>query len=742
MTTRTRLALCVSLSAALVASCGGGADDFGAQAAYSAYNATGGSIDPNTGTATTVTAPTTTTGVVYTVDPDTGAVVSTYGTTAGTPSNTGGTGGTGTGAGGGASSPTSPTSTTTDPAALATALPTDSTKLVGIAAMGAPLADASVMAVDSTGKFRKTTANKMGGYALDITGMTAPFVVVASGQFSDGSATVTSVLITAPTGTTPAVVNITPLTHALAAALDSTGDPMHLVTHFTTEAANVTPAALNAVSTVLRSLLTNILPQMGVAQSVDFISDPFSPDGTGLDRVFDYLQVSVSPGGNVNGGTTLTMLDGNGAVTSRRLNLFAPTPPIPSLSLLFDYSIFDQFVSLFNACFAVTPAASRVTYPACNNFFSADYLNDAKDGAAESKPFFNAIFDNAEAERPRILRFIDAGHALIKLSFRLSNGQRYSITTMAESSYWTGNVWKLRGNQNNLGILVTPVVERILEQNSAATFPSGYTTGLDIKVNATAGFAPNLDTGFVMYLNGPGIPPNSIVLRRSTGNCPYFTVIAAGGDTSFISDGCETYVRLSGAALLSTKSAAFDTQFDASSWTAFGVANPLYNYAFMNGKVTDGQIAAIPVLGAYTLSIPFSADAAWNYTTYLRSRPYTVAEAKALYWNLVSPETTSSLVPGSSNAFAGGTQLPVAWTGSPLVPPVTSAKAAFRAGGSVVGAQQNIPLGYISANVVSTAPFAPVSSLKATTKDFASVTFSGRSHLDMSQRSTVRYSAF
>ena len=110
----------------------------------------------------------------------------------------------------------------------------DST-LSGIAASGAPMENASLTLTCGDGSTKTATTNSNGSYSVSLANCGAPYVISVTGMIGNTNATLVSVQATAPAPGSTLTVNTTPLTHAIAATLASSGDPLDLATNFATE---------------------------------------------------------------------------------------------------------------------------------------------------------------------------------------------------------------------------------------------------------------------------------------------------------------------------------------------------------------------------------------------------------------------------------------------------------------------------------------------------------------------------
>ncbi len=198
----------------------------------------------------------------------------------------------GCGGGGGGSTAASPATPST-------------TTLSGVAATGAPIPAAQVVLTDATGATRSGTTGTDGSYTFDITGLTAPFVIKVSGTVGDKTVNLVSVQDTTPTAGSTLTVNVTPLTHAIAAALAPSGDPQTLDP---VADKSVITANLPKVKTYVAASLQDVLTSAGVANAAGFdpVNTRFSADHSGADKAIDNLVVQTQP----DGSTTLANKNG------------------------------------------------------------------------------------------------------------------------------------------------------------------------------------------------------------------------------------------------------------------------------------------------------------------------------------------------------------------------------------------------------------------------------------------------
>jgi hypothetical protein len=204
----------------------------------------------------------------------------------------------------------------------------------GVAATGSPISG-TVYLKDSSSPAKEisTTIKSDGSYSLDVTGLTAPFLLKAVGTANGQSYTLYSL------AGVPGVANINPLSHLAVVQANHGADPAVLY-------ANLTPAQVQAIRTTLatvipqiQALLQQILSQYGVA-TTDFISDAYAANHTGLDLLFDMIAITANNGNLVvtnkvsGAGIITTTLNGNtlsGQVAAANI----PTMPISTMGAVY-----------------------------------------------------------------------------------------------------------------------------------------------------------------------------------------------------------------------------------------------------------------------------------------------------------------------------------------------------------------------------------------------------------------------
>ena len=156
----------------------------------------------------------------------------------------------------------------------------------------------NVLVTDSNGITKTAAIAANGQYTIDVSGMTGPFLLKASGKVGNTTVTYYSAATTADLGGT---VNVTPFTDLIVSniaaqlAVNYFSDPKNM----STLGALITPASLAAAETAMQAKLQPALTAMGLGTSVDLLHQAFAADHSGLDAVLDLVKVSTNTSTNV-----------------------------------------------------------------------------------------------------------------------------------------------------------------------------------------------------------------------------------------------------------------------------------------------------------------------------------------------------------------------------------------------------------------------------------------------------------
>jgi len=157
----------------------------------------------------------------------------------------------------------------------------------GVAVIG------TVLVKDSLGATKGGTIDSTGHYNVDISGMTGPFILKATGTVGNTTVNYCSAATTADVGGT---INITPFTNLILSNLLGQIAENYFNAQSPT-ATLITPAAMAAQETALQAKLAPIFAQLGIDSAIDLLRTTFAADHSGMDAVMDLVKVEVSAGG-------------------------------------------------------------------------------------------------------------------------------------------------------------------------------------------------------------------------------------------------------------------------------------------------------------------------------------------------------------------------------------------------------------------------------------------------------------
>jgi mono/diheme cytochrome c family protein len=212
--------------------------------------------------------------------------------------------------------------------------------VTGVAAAGLPLVGTAFLKDSSSpAKELSMPIGAGGSFSFDVTGMKGPFILQAV-----GTANGTNYMFNSFAGA-PGTANINPMSNVAVATAGEVTDPSQI---FTTPDPAMLQKVAAALPTALSTLKTQLMPLLNLygAAAVDPIAGNYIANGTGLDAMFDAVNIGLSAGvmtvmnrttsamiysAPVNNITSGTMTMGNMPVVSPPP---APTPvPINGVAL-------------------------------------------------------------------------------------------------------------------------------------------------------------------------------------------------------------------------------------------------------------------------------------------------------------------------------------------------------------------------------------------------------------------------
>ncbi len=517
--------------------------------------------------------------------------------------------------------------------------------LSGVAASGAPMAGATIKVFDATGAtVCDTTAGTDGSYRCELgASPKAPFVM----QAEIGDIKLMSAFGEAKSGT----VNITPITHLIAATLAADGNPDTLIANLSGGSA-FTPETLQTALAKVTEALKPLTDALGA--TIDPISGSFQADGTGYDKVLDALQVSVRPNGessNIEVTVKTMPTSEDAAPVSISFQSNASTiPPLPQSIDLGDVgatnvqtSIAD-FLARATECFAL-PTAERVSNgqaqdseviaEACRSMFSdndpSTFLSNGQ-RIAPNQSFAGLFRDGGTG-----IRFDNGVFAFFRVngdwvvSYKITDTQGNVTPEQIVLRNENGTLRAI-GNQYQYNAAVRPIVQLRdhLNQPEASSLSTGYNISIANRVDGQGN--PVFDRVLVTTPRG-----NTLVYRPTSGLS--YLVIDRGGVSGPPTLSGTPLVRLAGKLVnpgLSMHPADVDTSLFYADRNVF----------------TEEAIRAIPDQSVWKLAFFHAGntgatpDVVQTYRT--TTRAMTLAEASQVKWVTLTADSRAAIQQESS----------------------------------------------------------------------------------------------
>ncbi len=244
-----------------------------------------------------------------------------------------------------------------------TGSPTQPFAVTGMAATGAPMANATLQIYGKDGLAVLASPVAIasdGSYSATIpAAAVGPFVF----EVDNGTDKVYSVM----PDKTSSVVNVTPLSHLIAARLSPTGNPFSLASELAASTATISATATAAASTTVMAAIQPVITALGLGTTVNPLNTAFVANGAGFDRLLDSLDIKIEPktgGSNIDITLKQTVNENEDLPKISFSNLATPTAlPAVDPSKLVATGLTPKIQALLDkltACFAV-PLSTRIT---------------------------------------------------------------------------------------------------------------------------------------------------------------------------------------------------------------------------------------------------------------------------------------------------------------------------------------------------------------------------------------------
>jgi hypothetical protein len=258
--------------------------------------------------------------------------------------------------------------------------PSGGAMLSGTAAQGNPISNAAVTVKGRDGTSRTGTTGATGKYSVDVSGLTAPFLVRVD---PSGGASLYSV------AAAPGVANVHPYSH-LSISLWYQVQGKTIATAFASPQANPAPSAaeLPILSRIVEVVLAKWLADAGVPQSFDPLTSPFDANGTGFDHVL--------LGCTVNAGTgTVTIVDNPSSPTVTQTTTFTVSVRTSSVTVTTTTSASGSSSSSVTTVVVPSSSAVQTALAAATATLNALAAIVNAKGAALTAADLSSVFDPA-----------------------------------------------------------------------------------------------------------------------------------------------------------------------------------------------------------------------------------------------------------------------------------------------------------------------------------------------------------
>jgi hypothetical protein len=338
------------------------------------------------------------------------------------------------------------------------------TKVSGVAATGTPITG-TVYLKDSSNpaKALSQTINSDGSFSFDVSGMTAPFILKATGTANGQSYTLYS--FAGSTGT----ANINPLSHLAVVQANGGADPATVYGAPASAKMEAIKAALANATSNIQTLFALALRDYGVA-NVNFISDTYVANHTGLDLFFDLISIQVSNGtltvtNKLNSASIMVTTVGGTTLTGTIATSSLPTIP-PNDSLFGTYTL-SGFEITYSSGTTITSSSPSITS------FSGTFMLNS-DHTASQNVTVNGIPVNISATWSynavtKKFTFVSSSGATTVATLSFTDNV---LTTTCPTSVFTEiDHWTKTSNQ------VTRAVGSALEEKMLSAAPLGNLAG-------------------------------------------------------------------------------------------------------------------------------------------------------------------------------------------------------------------------------------------------------------------------
>lgn len=536
--------------------------------------------------------------------------------------------------------------------------------IAGTAAAGLPLVG-SVTIKDAKGATRTVSIGANGAYTVDVSDLTGPFLLRASGTAGGATYTVHSAATSADLNGN---INITPLTDLILSNVAG-----QIATNYFDAGnfGNLNASQLSTEAAKLKEKLLPVLQAMGVDAATDLLRTAFTPLSSALDKALDAISVSYDTSTNI---ATLTNVLTQESITDNIATPAAQEPSPPTMSdtanlnsAAADIPLIRAALASFSAAFSTSlPTVDTIKSHLTSGFLDLDQDGDAmasdmaSDGSNVGIQFTEVTIHGID--------YTNSASPVANVSFLVKNPN--GVVLGREQHFKLKKVngtWKLHGNQRVLDISAHVHTVRSHFGNGS-TVSECRGSGLEFWIeDLDDGNSADIDH---IIVQGPGLPGDGIrYVRPQEGGSWQMAHTGQTGTWYRLAATCEGYTS---AGLSDQQIAAIQdnasytlTMYDDEGevLTAQG-DNGVYRMSIAARPFTQTELAASTAFPTITSPATFADFAAAPFTepTIAASNMNPLGDGRvyvvASYTGSGEQSIEKDVIPNANGAFSSSLSLP------------------------------------------------------------------------------------
>lgn len=373
--------------------------------------------------------------------------------------------------------------------------------ITGTAAAGAPIVG-YVKVKGVNGNTAMADIDSSGEYSLDVTALTAPYLLVARGIVNGESVRLYS------TGVAEGNINITPVTNLITSRIVESGDDAF--DSWGTESASVDTTAIQSAEATVQQQLAPILEAYGITTEIDLMGSEFDTDQSGLDAVLDMVDIKID---NANQVMITNKATGN-AVTGEEV--FSESEGTALVQVISDMAAMNVFWSKLTAVFADESATATELNETIEPLIADDFLEG---GRSKNKwldcvsGWIGAVKFTATIDRSMTSSEFDAAYSkgywlTVEMGVDMDS-RRWVVELFRMAMVYNGSNWLLYGDQRWFGIRINVVADKNVDSDGTIHL----TTGIDFDIDMHSAYAYDIKNVRSLILTGPGLPADGLVFQ-------------------------------------------------------------------------------------------------------------------------------------------------------------------------------------------------------------------------------------